>query len=110
MPTIRVSVLHCDPGQFAELRKMMAESMAVLEPGIRRMRGLIHFYAGEAEAENALINVSIWRTLEDARQLDTFQPMLDLGKVFVSKGAVFERPIKNYAPLWEIAPERLPPN
>jgi hypothetical protein len=36
--------------------------------------------------------------------------MLDLGKVFVSKGAVFERPILNYASLWEIVPERLPPN
>jgi hypothetical protein len=31
--------------------------------------------------------------------------MLDLGKVFVSKGAVFERPILNYASLWEIMPE-----
>jgi len=29
---------------------MMAESIAVLEPGIRQMRGLIHFYVGEDEA------------------------------------------------------------
>ncbi|HEX5507622.1 MAG TPA: hypothetical protein VFX37_03885 [Pseudolabrys sp.] len=52
----------------------------------------------------------MWRTSEDAKQLDTFQPMLDLGKVFVSKGAVFDRPILYYASLWEIVPERLPPN
>ena len=76
----------------------------MLEPGIRQMRGLIHFYAGEDEAANSLTNVSVWRTLEDARQLDTFQPMLDLGKVFTTKGATFERPIVNYASLWEIAP------
>jgi hypothetical protein len=37
--------------------------------------------------------IRAWRTLEDAKQLDTFQPMLDLGKVFTSKGATFERPI-----------------
>jgi len=42
------------------------------------MRGLIHFYAGEDETANSLVNASVWRTLEDARQLDTFQPMLDL--------------------------------
>jgi hypothetical protein len=104
MPTVRVSVIRCHPQQFAELKKMMADSIAVLEPGIRRMRGLIHFYAGEDEAVNSLTNVSVWRTLEDAKQLDTFQPMLDLGKVFVSKGARFERPIMNYTSLWEIGP------
>jgi hypothetical protein len=104
MPIVRVSLLRCQPRQFAELKKMMAESLAVLEPGIRQMRGLIHFYTGEDEAVNSFSNVSLWRTLEDAKQLDTFQPMLDLGKVFVSKGATFERPVMNYAPLWEIVP------
>jgi len=104
MRTIRVSVLRCDAQHFAELRKMMAESIAVLEPGIRQMRGLIHFYAGEDAAIKPLTNVSVWRTLEDAKQLDTFQPMLDLGKAFVAKGATFERPIMNYASLWEVAP------
>jgi len=109
-PTVRVSVIRCQPQHFAELKKMMAEAISVLEPGIRQMRGLIHFYAGEDEAVSSLVNVSMWRTLEDAKQLDTFQPMLDLGKVFVSKGATFERPIMNYASQWEIVPERLPSN
>jgi hypothetical protein len=31
--------------------------------------------------------------------LDRFQPMLDLGKEFVAKGAIFERPIVNYLTL-----------
>lgn len=106
MPTIRVSVIRCHPQQFAELKKMMAEAVTVLEPGIRRMRGLIHFYAGEDEAVSSLVNVSLWRTLEDAKQLDTYQPMLDLGKEFARKGATFERPIMNYASQWEITPER----
>jgi hypothetical protein len=110
VPIVRVSILRCHPQHFAQLKKLMAESIAVLEPGIRQMRGLIHFYAGEDDAANSLVNVSVWRTLEDAKQLDTFQPMLDLGKVFVANGATFERPVMNYASQWEIAPERLPPN
>jgi hypothetical protein len=104
MPIIRVSVLRCQPQHFAGLKKLMAESMRVLEPGIRPMRGLIHFYAGEDETGNALINVSICETLADAKQLDAFQPMLDLGTVFVSNGAMFERPFLNYASQWEVAP------
>ena len=110
MSIIRVSVIRCQPQHFAELKKMMAESIVVLEPGIREMRGLIHFYVGEDEAVNSLVNVSLWRTLEDAKQLDTFQPMLDLGKVFVSMGATFERPIMNYASQWEISPQLRSPN
>ena len=105
MLTVRVSILRCDPPQFAELRQMMADSQAVLEPGIREMRGLIHFYVGEDETTSSLSNVSVWRSLEDAKQLDTYQPMLDLGKVFVSKGARFDRPIMNYVSQWDIVPE-----
>jgi hypothetical protein len=69
------------------------------------MRGLIHYYAGEDEAVSSLTNVSVWRTLRDAKQMDTFQPMLDLGRTFARMGATFERPIMNYASLWEIVPE-----
>ena len=104
MLTVRVSILRCDPPRFAELRQMMNDSQTVLEPGIRGMPGLIHFYTGEDEATSSLSNVSVWRSLEDAKQLDTYQPMLDLGKVFVSKGATFERPIMNYVSQWEIVP------
>lgn len=105
MPTVRVSVMRCDSQQFSEFRQMMSDSLGVLEPGIRQLRGLIHFYSGEDEASHALAQISVWRTLEDAKQLDTFQPMLDLGKVFTAKGARFERPIMNYVSSWEIVPE-----
>lgn len=103
MSVIRVSILRCRPEQFAEFQVMMNEAFAVLEPGIRKMRGLMHFYAGGDEAVSSLTNVSIWETLADAKQLDSYQPMLDLGKEFVAKGMAFERPIMNYASLWEIA-------
>ena len=101
-PVVRVSILRCAPEKFAELRQMMIEADSVIRPGIEAMPGLIDFYAGADEATSSLSNVSIWTTLDDAKQLDTFQPMLDLGKAFVQKGATFERPIMNYLPLWRL--------
>jgi hypothetical protein len=101
-PVIRVSILRCQPEKFPELRQMMIEADALLRPGIEAMAGLIDFYAGADEAASSLTNVSIWETLENAKQLDTYQPMLDAGKAFVERGATFERPIMNYATLWQL--------
>ncbi len=101
-PVVRVSILRCAPEKFPELRQMMTGADAVLRPGIEAMPGLIDFYAGADEATSSLMNVSVWKTLDHARQLDTFRPMLDLGKVFVEKGATFERPIMNHLTLWQL--------
>ncbi len=97
---VRVSILRCDASRFALLRRMMLDAEAALRPGIEAMPGLLLFYAGADEATSSLINTSVWDTLEHARQLDTFQPMLDAGKRFVAEGATFERPIMHYASLW----------
>lgn len=103
-PIVRVSIIRCSPDKFPELRRMMIEADAVLRPGIESMRGLLSFYAGSDEANLSLNNVSLWADLDAAKQLDHFQPMLDLGKEFVAKGAVFERPIMNYTTLWQLEP------
>jgi hypothetical protein len=97
---VRVSILRCDATRFALLRRMMLDAEAALRPGIEAMPGLLLFYAGADEATSSLINTSVWDTLEHARQLDTFRPMLDAGKLFVAEGATFERPIMHYASLW----------
>ena len=99
-PVIRVSILRCELTKFARLRRMMLDVEAALRPGIEAMPGLLAFYAGADEATLSLTNVSLWDTLEHARQLDTFQPMLDAGKQFVAEGARFERPIMNHTGLW----------
>ena len=101
-PVVRVSILRCPPERFAELRQMMVEADPVLRPGIEAMAGLLAFYTGADEATFSLSNVSLWTSLEAAQQLDTYQPMLDLGKPFIAKGAMFERPIMNYATLWRL--------
>ena len=99
---VRVSILRCKPEDFAQLREMMMAALAPLEPGIGKMPGFVHFYAGADEASSSLSNVSIWTSFETAKQLDTYQPMLDLGREFVAKGANFERPVMNYTTLWEL--------
>ncbi|MGH6681690.1 MAG: hypothetical protein ACREDL_22755, partial [Bradyrhizobium sp.] len=99
-PVVRVSILRCPKERFAELRQMAMEADPVLRPGIEAMPGLLAFYFGADEETSSLANVSLWTTLEAAKQLDTFQPMLDLGKPFAARGAIFERPIMNHATLW----------
>jgi hypothetical protein len=103
-PTVRVSIIRCPPQKFAEIRQMMIDVEKALRPGIEAMRGLLAFYAGDDEATSSLTNVSLWSDLDAAKQLDHFQPMLDAGKEFIAKGATFERPIMNYATLWQFGP------
>ena len=103
-PVVRVSIIRCAPDRFADIRQMMIEADKVLRSGIEAMRGLVAFYAGADEATSSLTNVSLWADLDAAKQLDRYQPMLDLGKEFVAKGATFERPIMNYTPLWQLQP------
>ena len=103
-PVVRVSIIRCAPEKFAEIRQMMIDADEVLRAGIESMPGLLAFYAGSDEATSSLTNVSIWVDLDAAKQLDRYQPMLDLGKVFVARGATFERPIMNYATLWQVQP------
>ena len=97
---VRVSILRCTPGIFTKCRRMMAEFEDALRPGIQAMPGLVAYYAGADEATSSLHNTSVWETLEHARQMDTFQPMLDSAKQFAAIGATFERPIMNYETLW----------
>ena len=99
-PVIRISILRRDAANFAVLRRMMLDVEATLRPGIEAMPGLIAFYAGADETTLSLMNTSLWDTLGHARQLDTFQPMLDAGRQFVAAGATFERPIMNHVSLW----------
>jgi len=102
-PIVRVSILRCPEDKFVECARMMAEFEDALRPGIQAMPGLVAYYAGSDEATLSLHNTSVWATLEHAKQMDTFQPMLDSAKRFAALGVTFERPIMNYDTLWHFA-------
>ena len=101
-PVVRISILRMSAEAFPKLRDEMIAAQAVLEPGIRALPGFVDFFAGDDPATFSMTNVSVWRTLEDARRLDSFQPMLDLARKFIALGANFERPVMNYATLWRL--------
>lgn len=103
-PVVRISISTCDATQIEKLRKMMLESEALLRPGIEEMVGFIDFYSGDDAENNTLTNISLWDTVAHAKQLDTFQPMLDAGKRFVAAGAIFYRPIINAPTMWRFGP------
>jgi len=48
------------------------------------------------------VNVSVWDSLTAAKQMESFQPMLDLAREFVSMGVRFDRPILNFERVWSI--------
>jgi hypothetical protein len=66
------------------------------------MRGNLGYFVGIDRVANAMHNVSLWETVEDANQMASFQPMLDLASEFVALGVRFRRPILNCATLWSL--------
>lgn len=105
---VRISILRCEADRFTHLKQMMVEAEKRLRPGIEALPGLLAFYAGADEATLSLTNTSLWDSLEHAQQLDHFQPMLDAAKRFAAEGASFQRPIMNYATLWQLGPHVSP--
>jgi hypothetical protein len=97
---IRISVIRCDSSQFEHFRAIMVESEALLRPGIEALPGFVSYFVGEDATNSAFSNVSIWRTLKDAQQMEHFTPMLELAKRVAAAGARFDRPITNHAVLW----------
>jgi hypothetical protein len=102
MPVVRISKGAFKPEDFDRVRAMLDESQRSLFPAIRELAGCLHFWAAIDPVSNTMINVSVWTTLDDAKQLDTLREMLALAGEFVKAGVQFERPIANYTGLWQI--------
>jgi hypothetical protein len=102
-PVIRISIGSFDAEKASLVERRLLESKAVLESGIRAMRGNLGYYAGVDRRHNSMTNVSIWASVADARQMESFQPMLDLAKEFIALGVRFERPILDFETIWDFA-------
>jgi len=99
---VRLSRGRFDAARFAAVERRLAESRVGLEPAIRALDGCLHYWAGIDAVSNTMVNISVWASLADAKQMDTLAPMLALASEFVHLGVTFERPITNYDCLWEI--------
>jgi hypothetical protein len=98
---VRISRGHFNPAQFDEIDQMLRASGEALLPAIRRLLGNLHYYAGIDRASAAMVNVSVWDTLEHAQQMATLPEMQAMADLFRSKGVRFET-IVNYETVWEL--------
>ena len=74
-----------------------------LIPAIRQLSGCLHYFAAIDRASSSMVNVSVWRSLADAQQMQTLGPMLALAEDFSREGVRFERPVINYETLWTLS-------
>jgi hypothetical protein len=99
-PVVRVSIGHFDPDDFGKVRDALKASQEKLVPGIRSMNGNRSYFVGINRENSAMINVSSWDSVNSAKEMDRFQPMLDLVRDFIAMGVRFERPILNFESVW----------
>jgi AMMECR1 domain-containing protein len=102
LPVLRLSRGSFAAARYAVIRDRLTLAQSSLVPAIKELRGCLHYWAGVDETSNTMVNISVWATLQDARQMETLAPMLALASEFTALGVQFERPITNYQSLWEI--------
>ncbi len=81
---------------------MLDSAKHTLVPALRRLPGCLDYLASIDRESNTMINASVWRSLQEAKQLDGFPPMQELAADFVRAGVRFERPVANYETLWRL--------
>ena len=102
-PVIRISLGVFDAEKSGLVEAKLVETRERLAPGICAMRGNLGYFVGIDRVANAMHNVSLWETVEDANQMASFQPMLDLASVFVALGVrrfTDRRMTEAYGPDW----------
>lgn len=100
-PVVRVSKGRFAPDRYEQVKKLIEDSATTLIPALHQLRGLLYYHAGVDPQTNTVVNVSVWETLEDAKQMDTLQAMLEQRPILESAGVQFDK-IANYDPAWKI--------
>jgi gamma-glutamylcyclotransferase (GGCT)/AIG2-like uncharacterized protein YtfP len=98
---VRVSRATFESSRFAEVDALTTKQAEYLIPAIKRLPGLIHFYAG-VSPEGSAVQVSVWDSGEHAAQLDRLKEMtVDARGEAEAVGVTFH-PIVNYPINWNI--------
>jgi hypothetical protein len=99
---VRISRGSFAPEKFEAIEARLAAARTSLVPAIRKLDGCLHYFAAIDRESSSMVNVSVWRSLADARQMQSLGPMLALAEEFTREGVSFERPIINYETLWTV--------
>lgn len=102
-PVVRISQGFFEPRLFDAVVAKLEEGRPTLEPVLRALPGLRHYYVSVDPVANSLVNVSVWESLDAALQMNVLPEMLAQRDVFVALGVTFQ-PIRNYSGLWSIQP------
>ena len=101
-PVVRISRGSFPPEKFAAIEARLAAARTSLVPAIRKLEGCLHYFAAIDRESSSMVNVSVWRSLANAQQMQALGPMLALAEEFTREGVRFERPIINYETLWAV--------
>jgi hypothetical protein len=102
-PVVRVSQGFFEPQQYDIVAAKLKEGRSFLEPALRALPGLIHYYVSIDSISNSMVNVSIWESPQAAQQMNTLKEMLVQRDIFAALGVKFQA-IRNYSGLWSIDP------
>ena len=98
---VRVSRGSFDPSRFAEIDAVNKKVSEYLIPAIKRLPGLIHWYAG-VSPDGSIVEVSVWDSDEHAAQMGRLKEMtVDARGEMEAVGVTFI-PIVNYPVSWTI--------
>ena len=102
MPIVRISRGSFAPEKYEAIKTRLDAAETSLVPAIRQLAGCLHYFAAIDRDSSSMVNVSVWRSLADAQQMQTLGPMLALAEEFTREGVRFERPTVNYETLWTV--------
>lgn len=98
---VRVSPGSFDPSRFAEVDAGNTKTAQYLIPAVKRLPGLIHFYAGVSPG-GSMVHVSVWESDKHAAQLDHLKEMNVVARAEMeARGVTFGR-IANHPINWVI--------
>ena len=104
---IRVSRGDFDPERFKDVEQMTRDTGQYLMPAIKRLDGLIAYYAG-ASPEGSMVHVSIWESDEHAAQMGALKEMIVDAREDAVKAGVSFGPIVNHPVAWNLETVRNP--
>ncbi|HYL22156.1 MAG TPA: hypothetical protein VEU74_10375 [Gemmatimonadales bacterium] len=100
---VRISRGTFGPQQYDEVTAKLTQGRPKLEPALRGLAGLRHYYVAIDPVSNTMVNVSVWDSLAHAQQMDRLAAMQAQRAAFETLGVRFEQ-IRNYTTLWGVKP------
>jgi hypothetical protein len=99
---VRISRAKFDPPKFDRINEMLIRSQDNLIPSIRKLPGLVSYYAGIDHTSGTMVQVSVWKSEEAAEAMTGLREMAAAAVPFLAEGVEFEQPIINYRTVWQI--------